>query len=126
MHQLLLQVRFYSLKKILFQFKLVPPNLLLMNYKNLTLHLLHQYSLFISYMKGQMMHFPLSTHTIIEFGNRVFPHKEIISIMPNGTRHQYNFHELYTHSKKQAHALVHQLTSFTAIIYLLYVLNQIV
>jgi fatty-acyl-CoA synthase len=60
-------------------------------------------------MKGQMMHYPLTTNTIIEFGNRVFPHKEIISIMPNGSRHQYNFHDLYTRSKKLAHALVHQL-----------------
>ena len=55
------------------------------------------------------MHYPLTTNTIIEFGNRVFPHKEIISLLPNGSRHQYSFHDLYTRSKKLAHALVHQL-----------------
>ncbi len=60
-------------------------------------------------MKGQMMHYPLTTNTIIEFGNRVFPHKEIISRLPDGSRHQYSFHDMYLRSKKLAHALVHQL-----------------
>ena len=55
------------------------------------------------------MHYPLTTNTIIEFGNRVFPHKEIISKMPDGSRHEYSFHDLYTRAKKLAHALVHQL-----------------
>lgn len=60
-------------------------------------------------MKGQMMHFPLTTNTIIEYGNRVFPHKVIISKMPDGSRHQCSFNDLHRRSKKLAHALVNQL-----------------
>lgn len=55
------------------------------------------------------MHWPLTIHSIIEYGNRVFPHKEIISILPNGSRHAYSYHDLYKRSKKLAHALVHRL-----------------
>jgi fatty-acyl-CoA synthase len=60
-------------------------------------------------MKGQMMHYPLTTTAILEYGNRVFSHKEIITKLPDGSRHQYSFHDLYIRSKKLAHALVHQL-----------------
>lgn len=60
-------------------------------------------------MKGQMMHYPLTTTTIVEYGNRVFPHKEIISRLPDGSRHQYSFHDMYLQSKKLAHALKYQL-----------------
>jgi fatty-acyl-CoA synthase len=56
-------------------------------------------------MKGQMMHYPLTTTAILEYGNRVFSHKEIITKLPDGSRHQYSFHDLYIRS----HALVHQL-----------------
>lgn len=55
------------------------------------------------------MHFPLTTNAIIDYGNRVFPHKEIITRLPDGSRHQYSFRDLYGRAKKLAHALVHQL-----------------
>ncbi|MEP7319109.1 MAG: long-chain fatty acid--CoA ligase, partial [Panacibacter sp.] len=60
-------------------------------------------------MKGQMMYYPLTTNTILEYGNRVFAHKEIISRLPDGTRHQYSFHDMYVRTKKLANALVNQL-----------------
>lgn len=55
------------------------------------------------------MHYPLTTSAIIEYGNRVFPHKEIITRLPDGTRHQYSFHDMYVRAKKLANALVNQL-----------------
>jgi len=58
---------------------------------------------------GQMMNFPLTTHSIIEYGKRVFPHKEIVSMMPDGQWHRYTNADLYKRSKKLASALIHQL-----------------
>jgi fatty-acyl-CoA synthase len=60
-------------------------------------------------MKGLMMHCPLTTHSIIEYANRVFPQKLIISKLPDGSRHQYRFGDLYRRTKQLAHALVHVL-----------------
>ncbi len=60
-------------------------------------------------MKGQMMHYPLTTNTIIEYGNRVFAHKEIVTKLPDGTRHCYTFQDMYVRTKKLANALVNQL-----------------
>jgi len=58
---------------------------------------------------GQMMNFPLTTHSIIEFGNRVFPHKEIVSKMPDGSWHRYTNAELYKRAKRLASSLIHKL-----------------
>jgi fatty-acyl-CoA synthase len=60
-------------------------------------------------MKGQMMDYPLTTHSIIDYGNRVFPHKEIVSKLPDGSWHRYHFRDLYSRSKKLAAALVNKL-----------------
>jgi len=60
-------------------------------------------------MKGQIMHYPLTIHSIIEYGNRVFPHKQIVSKLPDGSYHRYTFHDMYKRTKKLANALVHQL-----------------
>jgi acyl-CoA synthetase (AMP-forming)/AMP-acid ligase II len=60
-------------------------------------------------MKGLMMHYPLTTNVILEYGNRVFPNKQIISILPDGTRHQYTNADLYLRCKKLSNALVHKL-----------------
>lgn len=60
-------------------------------------------------MKGLMMDFPLTTHAILEYGNRVFPHKEIVTKLPNGSWHRYHFSDLYQRAKKLSHALVHKL-----------------
>ena len=58
---------------------------------------------------GKMMHFPLTIHSIIEYGNRVFPHKEIISKMPDGSWHRYTNAVFYQRTKKLASALMSQL-----------------
>lgn len=55
------------------------------------------------------MHFPLTIQSIIEYGNRVFPHKEIVSKMPDGSWHRYTNAELYKRTKKLASALVSEL-----------------
>jgi fatty-acyl-CoA synthase len=60
-------------------------------------------------MEGLMMNYPLTLPMILEHGNRVFPTKEVISIMPDKSRHRYSFADLYKRSKRLAHALRHQL-----------------
>ncbi len=57
-------------------------------------------------MKGQIMSYPLTTNAILEYGNRVFPEQSIISHLPNKTRHQYTFADLYKRCKKLSNALV--------------------
>src|SRR5580765_8147238 len=54
---------------------------------------------------GQMMNYPLTIQSIIEYGSRVFPKKEIISKMPDGSWHRYTNAELYIRTKKLASAL---------------------
>ena len=54
---------------------------------------------------GQMMNYPLTTHSIIEYGNRVFPHKEIVSKMPDGSWHRYTNADLYKRTRKLASSL---------------------
>ena len=55
------------------------------------------------------MHYPLTTNAIIEYGNRVFPHKEIISKLPDGSMHRYTYADMYLRTKKLASALVNKL-----------------
>jgi fatty-acyl-CoA synthase len=60
-------------------------------------------------MKGLMMDYPLTTNTILEYGNRVYQHKKIISHLPDGTRHEYRFGDMYLRCKKLANALTQKL-----------------
>src|SRR5947209_1725300 len=60
-------------------------------------------------MKGQMMHYALTTNSILEYGNRAFAHKEIISKMPDGSWHRYTYADMYSRTKKVAAALVSRL-----------------
>ncbi len=60
-------------------------------------------------MQGLMMDFPLTTNVILDYGNRVFPYKKIVSILPNKTRHAYTFSDLYKRSKQLANALHNKL-----------------
>jgi fatty-acyl-CoA synthase len=60
-------------------------------------------------MKGQMMNYPLTTNVIIEYGNRVFPYKEIVSKLPDGSMHRYTYGDMYKRTKKLANALVNKL-----------------
>ncbi|MEP7144194.1 MAG: long-chain fatty acid--CoA ligase [Ferruginibacter sp.] len=60
-------------------------------------------------MKGQIMNYQLTTNSIVEYGNRVFPHKEIISKLPDGSWHRYTYADMYTRTKKLASALISKL-----------------
>ena len=55
------------------------------------------------------MDYPLTTHSILEYGNRVFPHKEIVTKLPNGDWHRYHFSDLYQRAKNLSSALVNHL-----------------
>jgi len=60
-------------------------------------------------MEGLIMNYPLTTNTILEFGNSVYHHKKIITHLPDGTRHAYRFGDLYKRCKKLANALTQKL-----------------
>tara|TARA_B110000495_G_C22998512_1_gene588998 strand:- start:129 stop:1757 length:1629 start_codon:yes stop_codon:yes gene_type:complete len=60
-------------------------------------------------MKGLIMDYPLTTNTILEYGNSVYHHKKIISHLPDGTRHEYRFGDMYERCKKLANALTQKL-----------------
>jgi fatty-acyl-CoA synthase len=60
-------------------------------------------------MKGLIMDYPLTTNTILEYGNSVYHHKKIITHLPDGTRHEYSFGDLYKRCKKLANALTQKL-----------------
>ena len=60
-------------------------------------------------MNSLMMHYPLTTTTILEYGNSVYPNKKIITYLPDGTRHEYHFSDMYKQCKKLANALTNKL-----------------
>jgi acyl-CoA synthetase (AMP-forming)/AMP-acid ligase II len=60
-------------------------------------------------MQGLMMNYPLTVPLILDHGFQVYPHQEIISILPDNTRHHYTYTDLYKRSKKLMYALVHKL-----------------
>jgi fatty-acyl-CoA synthase len=60
-------------------------------------------------MQGLMMHCPLTIPMMLDHGYRVYPKKEIISILPDKKRHQYTYSDLYKRSKKLMHALINKL-----------------
>jgi fatty-acyl-CoA synthase len=60
-------------------------------------------------MEGLMMDYPLTTNTILEYGNSIYHHKKIISYLPDGTRHEYLFADMYKRCKKLANALTQNL-----------------
>ena len=59
-------------------------------------------------MEGLMMHVPLTTNYILEYGNRVFSHKKIITKNPDGSMHQYTYRDMYNRTMQLANALVNQ------------------
>ncbi|HLK27153.1 MAG TPA: long-chain fatty acid--CoA ligase [Puia sp.] len=60
-------------------------------------------------MLGLMMDYPLTIPSMLDHGSRMFPNKEIISYMPDKSRHSYTFADLYKRSKKTMHALTSKL-----------------
>ncbi|HKI44253.1 MAG TPA: long-chain fatty acid--CoA ligase [Balneolales bacterium] len=60
-------------------------------------------------MQGLMMDYPLTTNTILEYGNSVFHHKKIVTYLPGGARHEYTFGDMYKRCKRLANALTNKL-----------------
>tara|TARA_R110002167_G_scaffold260718_4_gene467173 strand:- start:65 stop:1693 length:1629 start_codon:yes stop_codon:yes gene_type:complete len=60
-------------------------------------------------MEGLMMDYPLTTTAILEYGSNTFNHKKVISYLPDGTRHEYSFGDLYKRCQKLANALTKKL-----------------
>jgi fatty-acyl-CoA synthase len=60
-------------------------------------------------MQGLMMHCPLTISMMLDHGFKVYPKREIVSILPDKTRHQYTYTDLYKRSKKLMYALVNKL-----------------
>ena len=60
-------------------------------------------------MNSLMMNYQLTTTTILEYGNSVYPNKKIITYLPDGKRHEYQFSDLYKQCKKLANALTNKL-----------------
>lgn len=60
-------------------------------------------------MEGLIMNYPLTTNTILDYGNSVYKHKNIVTYLPDGTREAYHFGDMYMRCKKLANALVHKL-----------------
>lgn len=55
------------------------------------------------------MDYPLTTTTILEYGNSVYHNKKIITYLPDGTREEYRFGDMYKRCKKLANALTKKL-----------------
>lgn len=56
-------------------------------------------------MQGLMMDYPLTLDRIIEHANRLFPHKRITTVLPDGALHRYTYADLYGRVKRLAKAL---------------------
>lgn len=54
------------------------------------------------------MDYPLTTNIIIEYGNRVFSRKEIVSKLPDGSWHHYTYGDMYRRTKKLSNALLNK------------------
>ena len=60
-------------------------------------------------MNGLIMDYPLTTNTILSYANSAFPHKKVISYLPNGSRHEYTYGDLYKRCCQLANALKNKL-----------------
>jgi fatty-acyl-CoA synthase len=56
-------------------------------------------------MQGLMMDYPLTLDRILEHANRLFPHKQITTLLPDGSLHRYTYADMYTRVKRLAKAL---------------------
>ncbi|MDP5062814.1 MAG: long-chain fatty acid--CoA ligase [Maribacter sp.] len=60
-------------------------------------------------MNGLIMDYPLTTNTILKYANSAFPDKKLISYLPDGSRHQYTYGQLYKRCCQLANALRNKL-----------------
>jgi acyl-CoA synthetase (AMP-forming)/AMP-acid ligase II len=56
-------------------------------------------------MNGMMMDYPLTLDRILEHARRVHPNKRILTKMPSGEMHSYDYRTLYQRSKKLSNVL---------------------
>lgn len=57
-------------------------------------------------MNGLMMNWQLTIDKILEHGNRLYAHKQITTMQPDGSLFRYTYADLYRRSKRLAKALV--------------------
>jgi acyl-CoA synthetase (AMP-forming)/AMP-acid ligase II len=57
-------------------------------------------------MQGLMMDYQLTMDRILEHANRLFPHKRITTMRPDGSLHRYTYADTYRRVKRLAKALV--------------------
>ncbi|MBW7885028.1 MAG: long-chain fatty acid--CoA ligase [Caldilineaceae bacterium] len=57
-------------------------------------------------MNGLMMNWQLTLDKILEHANRLYPHKHITTMQPDGSLHRYTYADLYRRTKRMANALV--------------------
>ena len=57
-------------------------------------------------MQGLMMDYPLTLDRILEHANRLYSHKRITTMLPDGSLHRYTYGDLYQRAKRLSHALV--------------------
>ncbi|MDF4202674.1 long-chain fatty acid--CoA ligase [Maribacter sp. SA7] len=60
-------------------------------------------------MNGLIMDYPLTTTTILNYARSAFPDKKLISYLPDGSRHEYNYGQLYKRCCQLANALRNKL-----------------
>ncbi|MGO4919017.1 long-chain fatty acid--CoA ligase [Maribacter spongiicola] len=60
-------------------------------------------------MNGLIMDYPLTTNTILKYANSTFPDKKLISYLPDGSRHEYTYGQLYKRCCQLANALRNKL-----------------
>lgn len=56
-------------------------------------------------MQGLMMNWQLTLDKIIEHANRLYPHKRVTTMQPDGSLHRYTYGEMYGRVKRLAKAL---------------------
>ena len=56
-------------------------------------------------MQGLMMNYPLTIDRILEHANRMFPHSQISTKLPDGTMHRYTYADMYRRVKRLANVL---------------------
>ena len=57
-------------------------------------------------MHGLMMNYQLTMDRILEHANRMFPHKRITTLQPNGSLHRYTYADMVKRVKRLSKALV--------------------
>lgn len=56
-------------------------------------------------MHGLMMDYQLTIDRILEHANRIYPNKQVVTMLPDGSYHQYTYGEMYGRVKKLSKAL---------------------